>query len=150
MHRLGFWTQSLWVDTRQEYGLSESEAFDFYLALRWTLCCKHETLSSLLRHSKRWKIQSDETPLSSVKLVLCGWIVWVFCCRMVTYSLVSGLAGLWAAFAFSGFSWWHHHCWYSEELMDHQPHGCWPLKYLGYVKTTQSFVYSARLSFLFS
>lgn len=29
MHRLGFWTQSLWVDTRQEYGLSESEALIF-------------------------------------------------------------------------------------------------------------------------
>lgn len=103
-HWLGFWTQSLWVDIRQECGLSESEAFDFPLDLRWTLCCKHETLSSLLRHSERWKLQSAERPFSSAKRALWR-IVWLLCCRMGTCSLVSGLAALCAAFAVSGVLW---------------------------------------------
>lgn len=53
----------------------------------------------------------------------------VFCCRMVMYSLIFGLAGLWDAFVVSRVSWWHYHCWYSEEVIYHQPHDCGPLKY---------------------
>lgn len=148
MHRLGFWTQSLWVDIRQECGLSESEAFDFPLDLRWTLCCKHETLSSLLRHSERWKLQSAERPFSSAKRVLRR-IVWVLCCRMGTCSLVSGLAELCAAFAVSGVLRFHERCWCSFEVVYRSLTVDLLIKNPSYAKAIRSFVYLARLTYAF-